>query len=116
MAELDLNGPEPARDLARVIRSQPKLGHFEPGESGSTRFTTEIVTDIEGIRALRPDYEHLHHVAGNTLPFALHEWHLAWCDHFLNRHAKIEDQPLFCVVRDGIAGVRRHCSSDFHPA
>ena len=48
-----------------------------------------------------PDYEHLHHVAGDTLPFALHEWHSAWCDHFLNRHAKIEDQPLFCIVRDG---------------
>jgi len=100
VAELELNGPEPARDLARVTRSQPKPGRFEPGESGSTRYIIEIVTDSEGIRALRPDYEHLHYVTCNTLPFALHEWHSAWCDHFLNRHEKIEDQPLFCIVRD----------------
>jgi hypothetical protein len=34
----------------------------EPGDSSWIGFTTEIVTDIEGIRALRPDYEHLHYV------------------------------------------------------
>jgi len=100
MAEVELNGLESARNFARVIRSKPNPGRFEPGESDSARVTIEIVTDVEGIQALRPDYDHLHQVVGNTLPFALHEWHVAWCDHFLNRHAKIEDQPLFCVVRD----------------
>jgi len=100
VAEPRLDAPQPAHSFAELPREKPVLGSFEPGDSSSIRFTTEIVTDIEGIRALRPDYEHLNLVSGNTLPFALHEWHSAWCDHFLNRHEKIEDQPLFCIVRD----------------
>jgi CelD/BcsL family acetyltransferase involved in cellulose biosynthesis len=66
---------------------------------GLLELTTDVVVDIEGIRALTPDYQHLYEVTGNTLPFALQAWHLAWCDHFLNRHPPIQDQPLFVVLR-----------------
>jgi CelD/BcsL family acetyltransferase involved in cellulose biosynthesis len=62
--------------------------------------TIDTVTTVDGVAALRPCYERLHRVTGNTLPFALHEWHLAWCHHFLNRNLRIHDEPLFYVVRD----------------
>jgi CelD/BcsL family acetyltransferase involved in cellulose biosynthesis len=65
--------------------------------------TVETVTTVEGIAALRPCYERLHRVTGNTLPFALHEWHLTWCQHFLDRPPHRDDRPLFYVLRNGAA-------------
>jgi CelD/BcsL family acetyltransferase involved in cellulose biosynthesis len=64
---------------------------------------SQIITSVDGIGALRADYEHLCGVTSNTLPFALHEWHLSWCQHFLNRSAQIHEQPHFCVLRS-VAG------------
>ena len=75
-------------------------GHTAP--SGELR--CELVTSGEGVRALAPDYAHLHQLAGNSLPFALPEWHLCWCAHFLNRDERISDQPVFCVVRKAAGG------------
>jgi CelD/BcsL family acetyltransferase involved in cellulose biosynthesis len=63
----------------------------------------ESVTTVEGIAALRPCYDRLHRVTGNTLPFSLHEWHLAWCRHFLNCNPRIRDRPLFYVLRNAAA-------------
>ncbi len=63
--------------------------------------TAELVVDVEGIRALTPDYEHLYRVTGNTLPFARQEWHLAWCEHLLNHTQSASQEPLFCVLRKG---------------
>ena len=60
--------------------------------------TTEVVTSLERLAALGAEYEYLHRVCGNTLPFALHEWQLAWCDHYLRRK-RIAVEPFFCVVR-----------------
>jgi hypothetical protein len=62
--------------------------------------TVETVTTVDGVAALRPCYERLQRAAGNILPFALYEWHLAWCHHFLNRNPRIRDEPLFYVLRD----------------
>jgi CelD/BcsL family acetyltransferase involved in cellulose biosynthesis len=62
--------------------------------------TTEIVSSVAGIRALTPQYQQLYKSAHNTLPFARQEWHLAWCEHFLNKNPRIDDEPLFCVVRN----------------
>jgi len=64
------------------------------------RVTLEIVGDLEGIRALTPDYAHLYQVTGNALPYATQEWHLAWCEHLLSRAPKISQRPLFCVLRN----------------
>jgi CelD/BcsL family acetyltransferase involved in cellulose biosynthesis len=78
-------------------------GAIALGESVGLRpieITTDIVTNVEGIRALKPDYEHLYRVTGNTLPFALQDWHLSWCTNFLNRDPHIEEWPLFCISRD----------------
>ncbi len=76
----------------------------ESGLLSKAMVTIETVTTVDGIAALRPCYEHLHRITGNTLPFALHEWHLAWCRHFLNCTPRIRDEPLFHVLRDS-AGV-----------
>jgi CelD/BcsL family acetyltransferase involved in cellulose biosynthesis len=63
------------------------------------RVTAEIVGDLAAIRALKPDYERLYRVTGNTLPYATQEWHLAWCEHLLSRAGHISQRPLFCVLR-----------------
>ncbi len=62
----------------------------------------ELVTTAEGVAALAPCYEHLHRVTANTLPFALHEWHLAWLRHFLNCQSHIHDEPRFYVLRNSV--------------
>ena len=62
--------------------------------------TVAKVTTVDGVAALRPCYERLQQATGNTLPFATHEWHLAWCHHFLNCNPRIHDEPLFYVLRD----------------
>jgi CelD/BcsL family acetyltransferase involved in cellulose biosynthesis len=70
------------------------------GLPSKTTVTIETITTVEGIASLRPCYERLHEVTGNTLPFALHDWHLVWCRHFLNCNPRIRDEPLFFVVRN----------------
>jgi CelD/BcsL family acetyltransferase involved in cellulose biosynthesis len=62
--------------------------------------TIEAVTTVEGVAALGPCYERLHHASCTTLPFAMHEWHFAWCRHFLNCNPRIHDEPLFYVLRN----------------
>jgi CelD/BcsL family acetyltransferase involved in cellulose biosynthesis len=60
----------------------------------------DTVTTVEGVAALKPDYEHLNQAAANTLPFALHDWHVAWCRHFFNCSRQIQDELLFLVMRE----------------
>ena len=64
------------------------------------KVTIDTVTGLEDVAALRPDYERLGRVTGNRLPFALHDWHMAWCSHFLNCDQRIRDEPLFYVLRN----------------
>ena len=60
----------------------------------------DTIRSVAGIAALRADYDRLSRVASNTLPFALHEWHVAWCEHFLNCNPRIQEEALFYVVRN----------------
>lgn len=62
--------------------------------------TVETITSVEGVAALQADYEHLCGITGNKLPFALHEWHLTWCRHFLGCDPHIHDEPLFYLLRN----------------
>jgi len=75
-------------------RAGTAAAHTEP-------LIAQVVDDIEGIRALTPDYVHLYRVTGNALPYATQEWHLAWCEHLLSRAPHISQRPLFCVLRNG---------------
>ena len=65
-----------------------------------TTVAVELVTNVAGVAALGPCYERLLEATGNTMPFALHDWHVVWCRHFLNCHSHIRDEPLFYVLRD----------------
>jgi CelD/BcsL family acetyltransferase involved in cellulose biosynthesis len=65
------------------------------------KVTIETVTDLEKLAALKADYEHLCRITGNRLPFNLHDWHLTWCTHFLNRDPRIHEEPLFYILRNG---------------
>jgi CelD/BcsL family acetyltransferase involved in cellulose biosynthesis len=65
----------------------------------SLGLTVEVATTIEALRELEFDYERLQIVTGNTLPFALHDWHVAWCEHFLEVNEHIHAQPMIHVVR-----------------
>jgi CelD/BcsL family acetyltransferase involved in cellulose biosynthesis len=58
------------------------------------------VTTLQGVAALRPSYEQLQRACHNTLPFAMHDWHVAWCNRILNSNPRIHDQPYFFVVRN----------------
>jgi CelD/BcsL family acetyltransferase involved in cellulose biosynthesis len=82
-----------ARSRARAVRHDP-TGHDPTG------LTVQVAEDPEALQSLRPDYERLHHLTGNTLPFALHEWHTAWCAHFLAAHKHIRSRMMIHAVRD----------------
>jgi CelD/BcsL family acetyltransferase involved in cellulose biosynthesis len=62
--------------------------------------TVEVITSVEGLLALQPDYDRLQHGSGNTLPFALHEWHVSWCNQFLEHSKYVSTRPMIHVVRD----------------
>jgi CelD/BcsL family acetyltransferase involved in cellulose biosynthesis len=59
----------------------------------------QVVTTREGLSSLKSDYDRLHEVTGNVLPFTLHEWHLAWWDHFAQTSKRIRDSLFVHVVR-----------------
>src|SRR5262249_14244114 len=60
----------------------------------------DVVSSLEGLRALKRDYERLDRVTGTTQPFALYEWHLTWCEQLLNRHPEREEQLQLFVLRN----------------
>lgn len=60
----------------------------------------QVVTTRDELVRVRPDYERLHRRVGNTLPFALHDWHLAWWDCLANSSAGIRDSLRIHVFRD----------------
>jgi CelD/BcsL family acetyltransferase involved in cellulose biosynthesis len=87
------------RAIQRSGQPSPATGMDKAGALSATELGIEVVSDVAGIRALKSDYDYLYRVSGNDLPFALQEWHLTWCEHFLNQSGLIHDQPLFCVLR-----------------
>lgn len=97
---IEANATERSVPWTAPIRGPISLDERESVESRPFEMTTDLLTNVNDIRALKADYEHLYRVTGNTLPFALHEWHLSWCAHFLNRDPQIQESPLFCILRD----------------
>ena len=69
------------------------------GARADNELSIETASTVDEVAALGACYDALLAVTGNTLPFALHEWHLTWCRHFLNCDPVIRDEPLFCVLR-----------------
>jgi CelD/BcsL family acetyltransferase involved in cellulose biosynthesis len=62
--------------------------------------SVDVVTSGDELKALQPDYDRLQRLTKNTLPFALHDWHMAWCNHFLISTRRIRSQPAIHVVRN----------------
>jgi CelD/BcsL family acetyltransferase involved in cellulose biosynthesis len=96
MTTLPVNreGPLPVPAPLQVPASRPARASV----------TVSQVTDLKGLAGLAADYAQLCARVGNRLPFALHDWHLTWCRHFLNYHARIEDEPRFCVLHEAAGG------------
>jgi CelD/BcsL family acetyltransferase involved in cellulose biosynthesis len=61
--------------------------------------TVDVVCDLAGVAGLEADFARLQTATGNALPFALFEWQIVWCRHFLRCDRGIVDQPMFYVVR-----------------
>lgn len=83
----DSRGRVPLLDPAQIVLRPIEL-------------STEVVSTVEGLRALKPDYERLERVTTNTLPFSLHEWHLTWCEHLLDRQPQREQRLQLIVLRN----------------
>jgi CelD/BcsL family acetyltransferase involved in cellulose biosynthesis len=60
--------------------------------------SVEICSSVNGLLALRPEYERLQRTTSNTLPFLMHEWHVAWCNQFLKVDKKLQSQLHMYVV------------------
>lgn len=85
--------------LPRPPDTAPGTGASVTRLSTALKVDTTVVSTVEGLLALRADYARLLRAMGNTLPFALHDWHLAWCRHFLSDTSYIQDRPSIHVVR-----------------
>jgi CelD/BcsL family acetyltransferase involved in cellulose biosynthesis len=70
------------------------------GTPTTADLTVEVATTVGGLQALEADYERLLRTTGNVLPFALHEWHVAWCNEFLESSKRIRTQPMIHVARN----------------
>lgn len=71
--------------------------HSTPTSNG---LAVEVATTIDDLQALEADYDRLLRATGNTLPFALHEWHVAWCNQFLESSKLVSTRPMFHIVRN----------------
>jgi CelD/BcsL family acetyltransferase involved in cellulose biosynthesis len=60
----------------------------------------EVVDTSAGLVALAADYDRLQRMTGNNLPFALHDWHVAWWNNFPQPNASVRDELRILVVRD----------------
>jgi CelD/BcsL family acetyltransferase involved in cellulose biosynthesis len=77
------------RRLSGVLTTQSAAG-----------LTVEVAESLDELRALKPDYDRLQAATRNRLPFALHEWHVAWCNLFFELGKHIHTQPMIHVVRN----------------
>ncbi|HTB67216.1 MAG TPA: GNAT family N-acetyltransferase [Steroidobacteraceae bacterium] len=80
----------------RPIRKAASAKPRAVGLSGLTLETYERSCDLE---SLREDYAHLNSETTLPLPFTLHEWHSAWCAHFMSSDTAIKDSLIVQVVR-----------------
>jgi CelD/BcsL family acetyltransferase involved in cellulose biosynthesis len=84
-----------SQTYARQVDAGPDVSR----EAGGA-LAVELVTTYADLLALAPEYERMQRLSGNTLPFALHEWHCTWCRHFLCDDARVSAQPMIFVARD----------------
>ncbi len=72
-----------------VAVSRPELG-----------LSVEVIDSFAGLVALESDYEALLGRTQQGLPFALHDWHVAWWSHLAKDTPNLRDALRVHVVRD----------------
>jgi CelD/BcsL family acetyltransferase involved in cellulose biosynthesis len=97
--------PPPAAQRESEPRAVPPAAGGEDRISGlrfhqPRRVTVELATTPQQLLALKPEYDHLNAICGNTLPFALHDWHVAWWTHLAKTERHLRDELRIHVVRD----------------
>jgi CelD/BcsL family acetyltransferase involved in cellulose biosynthesis len=94
-AQSAAHGGEALASSAIFFPAQGRLA-----ESAEQVLTCEVATCLDELRALRPEYDRLHGLVGGALPFSRHEWHVAWCRHFMRDSPHMVMQPMIHVLRD----------------
>ena len=84
-----------------VGRATPRNDTLElPVEGARGALGIELASSALELERLRPDYERLHRVSGNGVPFALHDWHVTWWKHFASQSGRVVDSLRIYVIRD----------------
>jgi CelD/BcsL family acetyltransferase involved in cellulose biosynthesis len=74
-----------------ALRSQPVV---------ADGLDVEVCDTRAGLEALEPEYQRLCRITGTALPFAQHDWHVAWWNHFAKATSSVRDELMIHVVRD----------------
>ncbi len=94
---LRLEAPQAYRKSAAVSDQLPQRATVRSMHDAHG-LSVEICTTVNGLLALRQEYERLNRTTSNTLPFLTHEWHVAWCNQFLKVDKKLQSQVHVYVV------------------
>ena len=87
------------RNKSVTVTKQHVAGHvFSP--QATLGLTVELATTADQLAGIKDDYQLVLQASSNKLPFALHEWHAAWCEHFLESRPHLKTSRHFYVVRD----------------
>jgi CelD/BcsL family acetyltransferase involved in cellulose biosynthesis len=93
-------------DCLAVAQTSPAASMPSRDPAKPLELTLEVVTHVEGLGSLATDYERLQRVSANVLPFALHDWHVVWCNHLLRSSKHVHAQPVIYAVRDAAGACR----------
>lgn len=86
---------EPDRATGRAVTAPSAVSG-----AAAIALRVEVVDSVARLAALSADYDRLNCLADIKLPFSLHDWHLAWCNHLMMASGNVRDEPRICVVRD----------------
>jgi CelD/BcsL family acetyltransferase involved in cellulose biosynthesis len=62
--------------------------------------SVDVLDTSAALNALKAEYERLCRLTAVALPFAQHDWHVAWWNHFAKSTAAVRDELMIHVVRD----------------
>jgi CelD/BcsL family acetyltransferase involved in cellulose biosynthesis len=82
-----------------TVTKRKNIGHVFPAHA-TLGLSVALATTAEQLAALKDDYGQVLQASANKLPFSLHEWHMAWCEHFLESRSHLKTTRHFYAVRD----------------
>ena len=82
-----------------AVAGDPKFAVPVPSQLAQ-RLTVEVLAGAVGLAALSTEYAQLRTLAGISLPFMLHDWHLVWANRFLADNRRIHDNLFTYVFRN----------------